>query len=155
MPQPGNPQSLNRYSYVLNNPLGAVDRTGHWPQWVNNTFSYAMGAASQYLNDVSLGAFAALAVHGDLSLVESESYQQGRELGAMLSDAQAKVEIATGIGMAASGTAAIAPTLGGAGVCALATAGVCALPAGKVDRQTRHRIPVSYTHLTLPTSDLV
>ncbi|MFZ2520304.1 MAG: RHS repeat-associated core domain-containing protein [Anaerolineae bacterium] len=130
VPQPGNPQSLNRYSYALNNPLGAVDRTGHWPEWVNNTFSYAMGAASQYLNNVSLGAFAALAVHGDLSLIENESYQQGRELGAMVSDAQAKFEIATGIGMAAAGTAAIAPTLGGGGVCALATAGVCALPAG-------------------------
>ncbi|MBK6432759.1 hypothetical protein [Candidatus Amarolinea dominans] len=97
---------------------------------MNNTFSYAMGAASQYLNNVSLGAFAALAVHGDLSLIENESYQQGRELGAMVSDAQAKFEIATGIGMAAAGTAAIAPTLGGGGVCALATAGVCALPAG-------------------------
>ena len=130
VPEPGNPQSLNRYSYVLNNPLGAVDGTGHWPEWVNNAFSYTMGAVSQYLNNLSLGAFAALAVHGDLSSVESDSYQQGRELGAILSDAQAKFEIATGIGMAAAGTAAIAPTLGGGGVCTLATAGVCALPAG-------------------------
>lgn len=29
MPQPGNPQSLNRYSYVLNNPLRYTDPTGH------------------------------------------------------------------------------------------------------------------------------
>jgi hypothetical protein len=97
---------------------------------MNNAFGYTMGAVSQYLNNVSLGAFAALAVHSDLSLIENESYQQGRELGAMASDAQAKFEIATGIGMAAAGTAAIAPTLGSGGVCALATAGVCALPAG-------------------------
>jgi RHS repeat-associated protein len=29
VPQPGNPQSLNRYSYVLNNPLRYTDPTGH------------------------------------------------------------------------------------------------------------------------------
>jgi RHS repeat-associated protein len=32
VPQPGNPQSLNRYSYVLNNPLRYVDPTGHGEQ---------------------------------------------------------------------------------------------------------------------------
>ncbi len=31
MPEPGNPQSLNRFSYVLNNPLGYVDPTGFDP----------------------------------------------------------------------------------------------------------------------------
>jgi RHS repeat-associated protein len=29
VPEPGNPQALNRYSYVLNNPLRYVDPTGH------------------------------------------------------------------------------------------------------------------------------
>ncbi len=29
IPQPGNPQSLNRYSYVLNSPLKFTDPTGH------------------------------------------------------------------------------------------------------------------------------
>jgi RHS repeat-associated protein len=29
VPQPGNPQALNRYAYVLNNPLRYVDSTGH------------------------------------------------------------------------------------------------------------------------------
>ncbi|HNT78903.1 MAG TPA: RHS repeat-associated core domain-containing protein [Anaerolineae bacterium] len=29
VPDPTNPQSLNRYSYVLNNPLGYTDPTGH------------------------------------------------------------------------------------------------------------------------------
>ena len=27
----GNPQSLNLYSYVLNNPVSSVDSDGHWP----------------------------------------------------------------------------------------------------------------------------
>jgi hypothetical protein len=32
VPQPGNPQDLNRYSYVRNNPLKYVDPTGHWTE---------------------------------------------------------------------------------------------------------------------------
>ena len=31
MPNPANPQSLNRYSYVNNNPLRYVDPSGHMP----------------------------------------------------------------------------------------------------------------------------
>ena len=33
VPEPANPQSLNRYSYVLNSPLRYTDPTGHaeWP----------------------------------------------------------------------------------------------------------------------------
>ena len=30
MPEPGNPQALNRYSYVLNNPVKYVDSDGHF-----------------------------------------------------------------------------------------------------------------------------
>jgi murein DD-endopeptidase MepM/ murein hydrolase activator NlpD len=30
VPKPGDPQSLNRYSYVLNNPLRFVDPSGYW-----------------------------------------------------------------------------------------------------------------------------
>ncbi len=30
MPAPGNPQSLNRYAYVTNNPLRYTDPSGHW-----------------------------------------------------------------------------------------------------------------------------
>ena len=30
VPEPGNPQALNRYSYVLNNPLRYTDPTGHF-----------------------------------------------------------------------------------------------------------------------------
>jgi RHS repeat-associated protein len=35
VPAAGNPQNLNRYSYVGNNPLGSVDPTGHVGQQVN------------------------------------------------------------------------------------------------------------------------
>ncbi|HOV48078.1 MAG TPA: RHS repeat-associated core domain-containing protein [Anaerolineae bacterium] len=30
VPNPGNPQSLNRYAYTLNNPLRYTDPSGHW-----------------------------------------------------------------------------------------------------------------------------
>jgi RHS repeat-associated protein len=32
VPEPGNPQALNRYSYVYNNPLRYTDSTGHDPE---------------------------------------------------------------------------------------------------------------------------
>jgi RHS repeat-associated protein len=42
VPQPGNPQALNRYSYVLNNPLRYTDPSGHWLEslldWVFITY---------------------------------------------------------------------------------------------------------------------
>jgi RHS repeat-associated protein len=41
-PDPPDPQSLNSYSYVLNNPLRYVDPTGHWvAPWWNPTQCYA------------------------------------------------------------------------------------------------------------------
>jgi RHS repeat-associated protein len=36
VPEPGNPQALNRYAYVMNSPLNLVDPTGHdplGPEW--------------------------------------------------------------------------------------------------------------------------
>jgi RHS repeat-associated protein len=47
VPDPANPQSWNRYSYVYNNPLRYVDPTGHDPGW--------LGAAFWVLASVVLG----------------------------------------------------------------------------------------------------
>ena len=49
VPEPGNPQALNRYSYTLNNPLKYTDPTGH-----NPACAMAMGGGP-------LGVIAALA----------------------------------------------------------------------------------------------
>ncbi len=43
VPEPGNPQSLNRYSYVLNNPATLVDPSGHQfenYEWPTDPFDY-------------------------------------------------------------------------------------------------------------------
>lgn len=34
VPNPANPQSLNRYSYCLNNPLKYIDPSGHGETWL-------------------------------------------------------------------------------------------------------------------------
>ena len=37
------PWTQNRYVYVGNNPLGYVDPTGHWPEWVNALTEFSTG----------------------------------------------------------------------------------------------------------------
>jgi RHS repeat-associated protein len=38
VPEPGNPQALNRYSYVYNNPVNKVDPTGHRTECYNTPY---------------------------------------------------------------------------------------------------------------------
>ena len=130
VPDPKNPQALNRYAYGSGNPVKYTDPSGHAPEWLDNVWSYASGASAQYLEDITLGAWSALVVKVDLDLVDSEAYQQGRETGRSVSTAQAEFEVATGIGAAIAGAAAAPITLGGGTLCAVGTAGLCAIPAG-------------------------
>jgi hypothetical protein len=53
VPGYANPQSLNRYSYVLNNPLRYTDPSGHWADdgYVGNHGSLDCSKYSQYCND--------------------------------------------------------------------------------------------------------
>jgi hypothetical protein len=55
VPNPGNPQALNRYSYVYNNPLRYTDSTGHDPEdwdlaWVER-YKAAHGGAGPIEQD--------------------------------------------------------------------------------------------------------
>jgi hypothetical protein len=52
------PQSWNRYTYALNNPLFVVDRNGLWPSWVHNdiigsAFPGLSGTEQGFLKDAS------------------------------------------------------------------------------------------------------
>ena len=58
MPDITNPQSLNRYSYVFNNPLKYNDPTGNWPDWskigkaISNSVQAAVNVVKQNIDTV-------------------------------------------------------------------------------------------------------
>jgi hypothetical protein len=52
----GNPQSLNRYIYVENNPLNAVDPTGHLTWWQAGLLGIAVGGAIVLTGGLLVGA---------------------------------------------------------------------------------------------------
>jgi hypothetical protein len=64
---PQNPQALNRYSYVLNNPMRWTDPSGHCPSCIDlieqtirtaeTLWEGAQGAISSFLGDVAQNAF--------------------------------------------------------------------------------------------------
>jgi len=104
VPDPGNPQSLNRYSYVLNNPLRYTDPTGEcwgplhgicvqvWGFTVNlaNTHGQVLAADAQLQREGNYQAIQATAqamqyagnarVQADIELSEATS-EQGQEIG--------------------------------------------------------------------------
>ena len=63
-----NPQSLNRYTYVLNNPLKYTDPTGHWFDLVVEVFSIGFDI-QQMVSDPSLGNAGYLALDVALAFV--------------------------------------------------------------------------------------
>jgi hypothetical protein len=48
VPEPGNPQALNRYAYVYNNPLRYTDPSGHCPWCIAIGFGVLIGAGVSY-----------------------------------------------------------------------------------------------------------
>jgi RHS repeat-associated protein len=55
VPEPGNPQSLNRYTYVQNNPVKYVDPTGHSLQWLFQGYGYGSQVKDNLDSGMSLG----------------------------------------------------------------------------------------------------
>jgi RHS repeat-associated protein len=125
VPDPKNPQSLNRYSYTYNNPVKYNDPTGHWPDWLD----YALGAAYQFVNDMTFGLPNAL-FGTEWQQDQSYAYQDGQQAGR---DASTSVNMAMAVDGTAKllgGIAAMGPTAGGGAACTAATGGLCAAPAG-------------------------
>jgi len=134
VPDFSNPQSLNRYAYVVNNPLKYRDPTGHWPEWAD----FAAGVVTQFGRDMlffippqvwEVQDALVVAVSAE---IPSVAYDEGREAGRNLSRAVATAMLLDGGSKVLTGLAAMGPTGGGGVACALATGGMCAIPAGAV-----------------------
>lgn len=122
IPNPANPQSLNRYSYVYNSPLKFHDPSGHTPAWVD----FLVGATYQVANDMSFGAFNAalsLTVDAFWDTRQSESFHEGQQVGRNLSQAIGGTLMINGVATAAAGAAAMGPTAGLAAATTGPTAG--------------------------------
>jgi hypothetical protein len=135
VPSPGNPQSLNRYSYVLGNPLKYVDPSGH--DW-NNIVDFWAGAGYQWaystLEGHSLGLMSPESRKWMDSLaVDSDSFREGRILGGGIVFVQGVVEGVAGgltfLGGVGGGAATCLETLGGGCVAGATVAGVGAYAA--------------------------
>jgi hypothetical protein len=111
---PANPQALNRYAYVLNNPLRYVDPTGHF---------YAEGDLSP---EEAQRLIEFLDRLGDLDLVISllgEAYAIGSAAGIINLGTLSTAELAAAYGV----SVATMTTVVAVGDILLATAGICGL----------------------------
>ena len=115
MPEPGNPQSLNRYSYVGNNPLRYVDPTGH--DWVDALdFLYGFGAQLALANTFGASPMQeALAANPDEPVLTTA----GRHLGNVAAMVQGVAEIVAGATV----------DVGGAGLCLTGVGCLAGAPA--------------------------
>ena len=62
MPEPGNPQGLNRYSYVNNNPVKYTDPSGHWAETLWDIANIVWDIHEVRRNPRSLANWGALAL---------------------------------------------------------------------------------------------
>lgn len=62
VPEPGNPQALNRYAYVYNNPLRYRDSTGHWLETAWDILNIGWDIYEVYRDPTNAWNWVALAV---------------------------------------------------------------------------------------------
>jgi RHS repeat-associated protein len=74
-PEAGNPQALNRYSYVVNNPLRYTDPTGHrWMDEVENCLQCGGGGGTEPAGYGSEDGFGAELGYGILAFAGDQGY---------------------------------------------------------------------------------
>ncbi len=107
MPEPGNPQSLNRYSYVNNNPVRYIDPSGHCPWCIAVSVGALIGAG------VSYGTQVAVNISQNGLNVQAFTDVNWKQVGA--GAVAGAVGVATfGAGTAVLGTGAVATVASGA-----------------------------------------
>jgi RHS repeat-associated protein len=116
VPSYQNPQSLNRYSYVLGNPLKYNDPSGNLPAWLH----FSLGAGYGILNDMTWGITGR--VLRDWEQEQQYDFQRGAAAGA---------RVAQGVGMAltAHGLATAVTVTGGGAIVTAASGGAAAVVA--------------------------
>lgn len=116
VPSYQNPQSLNRYSYVLGNPLKYNDPSGNLPAWLH----FSLGAGYGILNDMTWGI--AGRVLRDWEQEQQYDFQRGAAAGA---------RVAQGVGLAltAHGLATAVTVTGGGAIVTAASGGAAAVVA--------------------------
>ncbi|MFZ2361346.1 MAG: RHS repeat-associated core domain-containing protein [Anaerolineae bacterium] len=115
VPEPGNPQALNRYSYVLNNPLRYNDPSGH--DW-GDTVDFLLGFGAQW---ASANAWMAPQAQEALSVQPNESLPMtvGRHLGNVAAIMQGVAEVGAGA----------SADVGGGGLCLTGVGCLAGAPA--------------------------
>ncbi|MCC7358482.1 MAG: hypothetical protein IT317_03345 [Anaerolineales bacterium] len=109
IPEPGNPQSLNRYTYSNNNPIRFIDPSGHDGI---DALSYLFGIAYgwTHANLQALGPLVAPPAMQQFEAlaIDSNAFNAGRVVGGMAAMAQGVGEVGGGSTIAGGGVAACA-----------------------------------------------
>jgi RHS repeat-associated protein len=119
----GNPQSLNLYGYVKNNPLSYADPDGHC-DWCNDAFDFSFGVVRGAASSISFGTT------GSPQSTDTDASRLGQIVGSGLVGAAGEITSDAGKGAVALGLAGELPSAGtstslvvvGAGATAVGTA---------------------------------
>jgi len=98
VPDPGNPQALNRYSYVLNNPVRFVDSDGHFPLLATALIGGVVGAAIAYVPQVMNNLNAGMSL-GDAALRVDGSKVAAGFVGGVVAGGTLGVGTSLGVGL--------------------------------------------------------
>jgi len=105
VPDPGNPQSLNRYSYVYNNPMRYTDPYGYWPEWVDDAASAVTGFVTGTIPSAGGDALAWSWTQGSSAFQQAWGQTQAAAMWSMGT-------MAAGAGAVADAAAVAAPVVG-------------------------------------------